>query len=85
MSIGPTELLIIVVAVIGLALIIWGIVDVASRPEWAWQQARQSKVLWILLQAFGGLFFAGLGVILAIVYLAAIRRRVARAQEGSAP
>lgn len=85
MSIGPTELLIVVVALMGLGLIIWGIVDAASRPEWAWQRAGQSKVLWILLQAFGGLFFAGIGLIMTIVYLLAIRRRVARAQEDSGP
>ena len=84
MSIGPTELLIILLALMGLALIVWGIVDAASRPEWAWQRANQSKVLWIFLQAFG-FFFAGLGIVLAIVYFLAIRPRVAKAQAASTP
>ena len=84
MSIGPTELLVILLALMGLALIVWGIADAASRPEWAWQDANQSKVLWLFLQAFG-LFSAGLGLVLAIVYLFAIRPRVARAQAGSTP
>ena len=68
----------------GLALIVWGIRDAASRPEWAWQRANQSKVLWICLQAFG-LFFAGLGLVLTIAYFVAIRPRLARAQAGSTP
>ncbi len=84
MSIGPTELLVFVVALAGLIVIIWGIVDAASRPEWAWQHARQNKTLWIFLQAFG-LFFAGIGLILALVYFSAIRPRVARVQAGATP
>jgi hypothetical protein len=75
MNLGAPELLILLVP---LALTIWGIVDAASRPEWAWQRSGQSKVLWIVLQVVG--MFVCLGWILSIVYLAAIRPQVMRYQ-----
>jgi hypothetical protein len=63
-----------------LAVTIWGIVDAASRPDWAWQRSGQNKVLWVVLQVVG--IFVCLGWVLSIVYLAAIRPQVARHQQG---
>lgn len=78
MNLGAPELLIFLVAVVPLALTIWGIVDAASRPDWAWQRSGQNKVLWVVLQVVG--LFVCLGWILSIVYLAAIRPQVSRYQ-----
>jgi hypothetical protein len=63
-----------------LAVSIWGIVDAASRPDWAWQRSGQNKVLWVVLQVVG--IFVCLGWILSIVYLASIRPQVAQHQQG---
>jgi hypothetical protein len=66
-----------------LGIVVWGIVDAASRPQAAWHAAGQSKVLWILLQAVG-LPFCLVGFILSIIYLAAIRPKVTTLHPGLA-
>ena len=66
--------LVILIALVGVP--IWAIIDAAMRPTVAWQAAGQSKVLWIALVAIGTLLTGLIGVILAIVYLAAIRPKV---------
>ena len=71
------EFVIILAVLASVAIPIWGIIDAAQRPQAAWDAAGQNKTLWIVLQA-AGLFFCGIGTILAIVYLAAIRPQVAR-------
>jgi len=48
MNLGAPELLILLLTVVPYGVIIWGIVDAASRPEWAWQAAGQNRVLWIV-------------------------------------
>lgn len=73
----------LLIGLVILALTIWGIVDAATRPDWAWQRAGQSKVLWIVLQVIG--LFVCLGWILSVVYLAAIRPQVMRQQGSSGP
>ena len=61
----------------GLALTVWAIVDVVSRPDWAFQAAGSSKVLWIVLELVGLLICGGL--VFSLIYLLAIRPRVNRA------
>ncbi|HEY8524050.1 MAG TPA: DUF2516 family protein [Acidimicrobiales bacterium] len=78
MNVGAPELLVFLIGLVPLALTIWGIVDAASRPDWAWQRSGQNKVLWVALQVIG--LFVCLGWILSIVYLAAIRPQVSRYQ-----
>lgn len=78
-NLGPSELLVIlVIALLGIALPVWGIVDAAQRPDDAWQRAGQNKTLWIVLQAVG-IPFGGLAVVFAVIYFAAIRPQVQRA------
>ena len=62
---------------------IWMIVDAAVRPALVWERARQQKTLWIVLMSVG-FFLPLIGLILAVVYCAAIRPKV-RAQERSLP
>jgi uncharacterized protein YybS (DUF2232 family) len=83
-NLGVPELLILAVGVVPYGVIIWGLVDAASRPEWAWQRAGQNKALWVVLQVVG-LVFCLVGVILSIVYLATIRSQVARQQGPATP
>lgn len=78
MNLGAPELLILVIGLVPFALTVWGIVDAASRPDWAWQRSGQSKALWVVLQVVG--LFVCLGWILSIVYLTAIRPQVVRYQ-----
>jgi hypothetical protein len=78
MNFGAPELSILTIGLVPLALSIWGIVDAASRPDSAWEQSGQSKVLWIVLQAV--LIFGCVGWIVSLVYLLAIRPQVARYQ-----
>lgn len=79
MNVGAPELLIILVGVVPYAVIIWGIVDAAMRPDPVWQRAGQNKVLWVVLQV-AGLFVCLAGLILSLVYLLAIRPQLARSQ-----
>ena len=62
-----------------LVVVVWGVVDASSHPNWAWEAAGQSKTLWIVLQVVG-LFFCLVGLVLAIVYLAAIAPKVRLAE-----
>ena len=68
---------------IAFILVIWGVIDAASRPRWAWEQAGQNKTLWIVLQAVGVLFCV-FGLVFAIIYLASISPKVRAVQEGTA-
>lgn len=78
-SVGPSELMILLILLVPLSFTVFAIVDGARRPEWAWQQAGQSKALWIALQAVG-IFVCSLGVIMSIIYLAAIRPKLVLAE-----
>lgn len=75
-------LLVFIVGLASLALVVWGIVDAANRPEYAWTAAGQNKTLWIALQA-GGLLLTGVGgPLMSIIYLASIRPKVRASEVG---
>jgi hypothetical protein len=63
----------------GLVISVWALIDTLTRPEWAWQASGQNKVLWIVLNIVG--FFI-CGLVIGLIYLIAIRPKVARAQSG---
>ena len=65
-----------------LGIVIWSVVDAASRPDWAWVQSGQNKGLWIALPIVFLIFCGVVGGILALVYLLSIRPQV-MAVEGS--
>ncbi len=66
----------------GFGVWLWGLIDAARRPEWAYAVSESSKTFWIVL-------IAVLGAIPAIIYLSAIRPRVRAAEDavsrGQAP
>lgn len=51
---------------------LWMIIDAASRPGWAYAQARLDKVLWVVLVVF-------LSLVGSIIYLCAMRPKLIRA------
>lgn len=75
MMLGPTEVVILAVVAI-CAVVVWGMVDAAKRPDYAWSAAEQNKVLWVALQAIGLVLGGPLGVAVTIAYLIAIRPKV---------
>ena len=80
-------LLLLVFALPFIAVPLWAIIDAAHRPDAAWRASGHSKATWlVLLIVF--FFFEPFGVILSIVYLAAIRGQVVASQgrtQGSPP
>ena len=82
MNLGAGELvvlLLIPLSLAALALTIWALVDATKRPPWAWEAAGQNRTLWIVLLAVA--LVVGLGIILTVVYLAAVRPKVIAAQD----
>jgi hypothetical protein len=70
----------ILLGLVATAVVIYGVVDAATRPDWAWERSGQNKVLWIALQA-AGVLFCLFGVVMTIVYLVSIRPQVMAAQD----
>ena len=73
---GLDGLIIFFLLLVTLVLPIWAVVDAASRPSGAFTAAGSSKVLWIVLIIVFWLFTWIVGIVLSVVYLAAIRPRV---------
>jgi hypothetical protein len=57
-----------------LAVVIWGVVDVARRP--AVSLDRRSKALWIAGMIGGWFLFGIIGAVVAVFYLAGPRKRL---------
>ncbi len=80
-NVGPAELLILVVVfLLPVGIPVWGLLDAASRPDWAWERVDQNKVRWIFLQALGVAPFLIIGFVCSVFYLAAIRPKLRSAQ-----
>ncbi len=73
-------ILILLLIPVSFGLALWALIDAASRPDEAFRQAGQSKVLWIILPIVGFVLLGFVAAILGIVYLAAIRPKVREAQ-----
>ena len=79
---GTVGLIVALVLLSGVVVSIVAVVDSASRPAWAYQQAGFEKVLWVTLSAIG-IVLSWIGVAGAIWYFLGVRDKVAAAQ--SAP
>jgi solute carrier family 34 (sodium-dependent phosphate cotransporter) len=65
-------------ATVLVALPVWGVVDAIGRSDRHWRKIGKDKRLWIALLATG--VPVGLGFVVAIVYFAAVRPRLSRAE-----
>jgi hypothetical protein len=65
-----------VIALAGLAVTLWAIIDAASTPSSAFRAAGSSKTFWISVISVLYLLTVYPGIILAIVYLSITRRRL---------
>jgi hypothetical protein len=66
--------LLVVVSVVSLAVVVWGIIDVARRPASA--LAARWKALWIAGMLVGWFLFGIIGTMVSVFYLAGPRRRL---------
>ena len=78
---GSFAALIWVGLVISLVIALWAIMDVISRPTAGFKAAGSSKPMWLILLIVAWLFTIVVGLILSVVYLAAIRPRVRAATQ----
>jgi hypothetical protein len=67
-----------------LALTVWALLDVASRPSWAWALAERNRVVWMTVIALGVLTLVG-GIVVSTFYLVRVRPVVAAAERGDLP
>jgi hypothetical protein len=72
----------VISSVIWLALAIWVAVDANSHPDWAWQRAGQNKLVWIIVPIVGALLCGLVTLVMAIVYFASIKPKLAGAGSG---
>ncbi len=79
---GPDFFIIFIILAlfICLGLPIWAVADAATRPDYAWSDSGQNKILWIALIAGFTIFLTPVGFVIAIVYFASIRGKVKTAQ-----
>jgi hypothetical protein len=74
--VGAIGIIVFVIALVGLVVPLWAVVDAISRPSPAFKAAGSSKGMWVALILVFWLLTGLIGVVLAVVYLAAIRPRV---------
>jgi Protein of unknown function (DUF2516) len=60
------------------ALCIWAAIDAANQPEWAFEAAGTTKMLWIALPIVG-IFVCFVGIIAAILWFTNFKPRVIEA------
>jgi len=86
MNMGPAELGIILVILaipLGIVLVVWGLVDVSTRPPEAWEAIGQNRTMWLVAMIVG--VFVCLGWLVAGVYLLAVRPKLAEAMRSGEP
>jgi hypothetical protein len=66
--------MLVFVSIVSLAVVIWGIIDVARRPAMA--LAPKWKALWLAGMIGGWFLFGIIGAIVSAFYLAGPRRRM---------
>ena len=74
-----------VVALAGLAVTLWAIIDAASTPSGTFRAAGSSKTRWISVISILSVLAVCPGIVLAIVYLSVIRVRLRRPRARSEP
>ncbi len=74
-----------VVALASVGVTIWAIVDACRHSEVAWSRIGQSRPLWVVLLAGGWLVTVIGGLLLALVYLFAVRPRLVASEQAAVP
>jgi hypothetical protein len=78
-------MLVSLAALASLALTIWAIADVCRHSELAWRRIGQSRAVWVGLLIAGWLVTGVASLLLALVYLIAVRPKVMAAARDLAP
>jgi hypothetical protein len=73
---GPGLLVVLIVLFFLVAVPLWALIDVVTRPAAAFKGARENKTVWIVVIA--GSWFMGLAWLTGGVYLLFFRRKVRR-------
>jgi hypothetical protein len=68
-----------------LVIVIMAAVDASRHPDWAWRQAGQNKMLWIILPIVLLVACGIVGGILGLVYLLSIKPKVVAAEQQGPP
>lgn len=63
------------------AIVLWGVIDAAQRPDSAWAAIETSRTLWIGLMAGGLILCFPAGLVLTVYYLVSIRPRLDSVQK----
>jgi hypothetical protein len=80
---GLYLLIVVLFAVVPAVVIVWAVVDAATRPIWAWQFAQRRKGLWLALLLLGLVDPFPIGVTLVAIYVTVVRPKVATAQQSA--
>ena len=75
MTLGPAELLIVLLLLFVLVIPVWAVVDASIRTDGQWAAIGQNEVLWVVLLVVG-IFVPPLGIVLSIVYLTTLRPKL---------
>jgi uncharacterized membrane protein YfcA len=62
---------------VAVAIPLWGATDASVRPDWQWEATGYRRTVWVTAQAVLAPF--GIGLPLAAIYFAAVRRKLAAA------
>jgi hypothetical protein len=79
-----SQVLVVSVFALPLALSVWALLDMARRPSWVWALAGRSQPLWMTGILFGTMILVG-GLLVSVLYLVAVRPELARIEEGELP
>jgi uncharacterized membrane protein len=69
------EFVILGVLFVPAAIVLWGVIDAATKPAVAWERVGQSQTVWIVVLVVG-LLLLWLGMILSIYYLVSVRPKL---------
>ncbi len=61
---------------VGYGLGIWALIDLSSKPDWAWQRTGKSKTTYLVLIVVGFVVCQLLSLVAAIVYLTSVRKQL---------
>ena len=66
----------IAATLVGYGLGIWALIDLSSKPDWAWQRTGKSKTTYLVLIVVGFVVCQLLSLVAAIVYLTSVRKQL---------